>query len=57
MLPNARLRAKDTFLYVTENYIADLEKKIGRSANQGGGQPFNSQYSLIDHKKYSDVPL
>ena len=39
MLPNARLRAKDTFLYVPENYIADLEKKIGRSANQGGVSP------------------
>ena len=35
--------------------MADLEKKIGRTANgEGGGgevQPFNNQYSLTDHKK------
>ena len=42
-----------------KNYISDLEKKIGKSANMegGGGQTFNGRNSLTDNKKKtSDVP-
>ena len=56
--PRPGLGPMTHFLHVPENYIADLEKKIGRSANGGGGgvQPFNSQHSLTDHRKILMFP-
>ena len=51
--PKVRQRLGRVFRMFWKIYTSDLGEKIGRSANRegGGGQPFNSQYSLTDHQK------